>query len=189
MTELEKKNAGEVYDPTDPEICRLRTRGTGLARRLNDSGSQEERQALIKELFASVGENVRVNSPFHIDFGCSTTIGSNVVINLNCTFLDAAAITIGDRVLIGPDTKIYTTLHPMDPAGRFVPAGGYFQTLARPVTIGSDTWIGGNVTILPGVTIGSRCVIGAGSVVSRDIPDGSVAVGNPCRRLRGTGDT
>ena len=108
------------------------------------------------------------------------------MINLNCTFLDAADIVIGSRVLIGPDVKIYTTFHPTRSADRFREGekGNYFLTRGAAVTIGDDTWIGGNVTILPGVHIGADVVIGAGSVVTRDIPDGVIAVGNPCRVLR-----
>ncbi len=182
----EKQANGLPYNPTAEDICALRNRGTELVRRFNGCDDPEEGQALLRQLFVELGSNVRVNRPFHIDFGCHTHIGSDTVINLNCTFLDAADIVIGSRVLIGPDVKIYTTFHPTRSADRFREGekGNYFLTRGAAVTIGDDTWIGGNVTILPGVHIGADVVIGAGSVVTRDIPDGVIAVGNPCRVLR-----
>lgn len=186
MTETEKQSAGQLYDPTDSDICKARNNGTALAEKYNLCEDPLERSAILKKLFAEIGENVRVNRPFHIDFGCHTHIGNDTVINLNCTFLDAAEIKIGSRVLIGPDVKIYTTFHPNRSADRFRESeqGNYFLTQAKPVCIGDDTWIGGNVTILPGVSIGRNTVIGAGSVVTKDIPDNVIAAGNPCRIIK-----
>ncbi|MEE8827103.1 MAG: sugar O-acetyltransferase [Eubacteriales bacterium] len=186
MTEAEKQACGQLYNPTAADICAMRERGTGLVRRFNSCEDAAERDEILRQLFADMGENVRVNSPFFIDFGCHTHIGRDSVINLNCTFLDAADIWIGERVLIGPDMKIYTTFHPSYASDRFAEAesGHYFLTQAEAVHIGSDTWIGGNATILPGVYIGENTVIGAGSVVTRDMPDHVIAAGNPCRVIR-----
>lgn len=185
-SDKEKQSSGQAYNPTADDIAVMRKRGTGLARLYNSCEGPEEQQEILHKLFAEVGKNVRVNCPFHIDFGCHTYIGDDTVINLNCTFLDAADICIGSRVLIGPDVKIYTTYHPTDSAERFAPSadGNYFKTMAAPVRIDDDTWIGGNVTILPGVHIGRNVVIGAGSVVTKDIPDNTIAVGNPCKPIR-----
>lgn len=164
MTYKEKQQSGQLYDPTAPDICKMREHGSALARRYNSCDDHEKGAEILKMLFAEIGENVRVNRPFLTDFGCHTHIGDDTVINLNCTFLDAAEIHIGNRVLIGPDVKIYTTFHTTDAAERFVRSdkGNCFLTCAKPVTIGDDTWIGGNVTILPGVHIGKNAVIGAG---------------------------
>ena len=186
MTEKEKQRAGQLYNPTAEDICRMRERGRSLVKKFNTCETYEEGVEVLKELFAGMGENVRVNSPFFIDFGCHTYIGEDTVVNLNCTFLDAAEIRIGNRVLIGPDVKIYTTFHPDSCSERFQTSqqGNYFLTQAEAITIGDDTWIGGNVTILPGVHIGRNVVIGAGSVVTKDIPDSVIAFGNPCKVVR-----
>ncbi len=186
MTEIEKQHSGICYDPTDTEICKMRKNGSILIKKLNACENIQEKDSILKELFAEIGENVRVNTPFYTDFGCHTYIGNDIVININCTFLDASEIKIGNRVLIGPDTKIYTTFHPKSSAERFVLSekGNYFLTQSKPVTIGDNTWIGGNVTILPGVCIGNNTVIGAGSVVTKDVPDNVIAVGNPCKVIK-----
>ena len=186
MTDREKQSHGQLYNPTASDICTMRKYGTDLVLQFNSCENQGEQQTILQMLFSEVGENVRVNRPFYIDFGCHTHIGSDTVINLNCTFLDAADIFIGSRVLIGPDVKIYTTFHPTHTANRFTSSdeGNYFQTQASPVRIDDDTWIGGNVTILPGVHIGKNVVIGAGSVVTKDIPDDTIAVGNPCKVIK-----
>ena len=186
MTDKEKQSCGQLYNPTAGDICTMRKRGTNVVQQFNSCEDCDEQQKLLKMLFSEMGENVRVNRPFYIDFGCHTHIGNDTVINFNCTFLDAADIFIGSRVLIGPDVKIYTTFHPTHTAERFVLSseGNYFKTQASPVRIDDDTWIGGNVTILPGVHIGKNVVIGAGSVVTKDIPDNTIAVGNPCKVIK-----
>ena len=186
MAEIEKQCAGQLYNPTDSDICEMRKRGGALVKKFNSCENYTDGMEILKKLFAKVGENVRVNRPFHIDFGCHTYIGNDAVININCTFLDAAEIRIGSRVLIGPDVKIYTTFHPNSSVERFQISnqGNYFLTQAKPIIIGDDTWIGGNVTIIPGVHIGKNVVIGAGSVVTKDIPDNVVAVGNPCKVIK-----
>lgn len=142
-----------------------------------------KREQIIREMVGSCGDNVRVNQPFLVDYGKNITIGNDVVVNMNCTFLDTGKITIGSKVLIGPDVKIYTAMHPKEADSRFAKdeAGNTFVvTLAAPVTIGDDVWIGGGAILLPGVTIGSHSIIGAGSIVTEDIPEYSMACGNPC---------
>lgn len=141
----------------------------------------DRQHELLRELLGAVGTKFHVNQPFRCDYGCNITIGENFFANFNLTILDEAPVTIGNNVFIGPNVNIYTACHPLDSAQR--------DTLlewAEPVTIGDSVWIGGNTTILPGVTIGSRTVIGAGSVVTRDIPDGVVAAGNPARIIKET---
>lgn len=135
--------------------------------------------SLIKGLLGSHGENVIINPPFTCDFGFNIHVGENFMANFNFTVLDEAQVTIGDNVFIGPNTSIYTACHPLDPAER-----NKGVEWAEPVRIGNNVWIGGSTTILPGVTIGDGTTIGAGSVVTKDIPAGCLAVGNPCRVIR-----
>lgn len=185
MTEQEKMCAGLPYASTDPELRRLSSRAKDLVRAYNElpAGETETRAELMEQLLGKCGENVRVNQPFFVDYGCHIEIGDDSLINLNCTFLDTGRITIGKRVLIGPDVKIYTANHPLYGPERFcrgADGGHAIVTLTAPVTIGDDTWIGGGAILLPGVTIGKNVVIGAGSVVTQDIPDDAIACGNPC---------
>ena len=142
----------------------------------------EEREAqeeIIRRLFASVGENSTVNPVFWCDYGSNITAGDNFYVNYNCVILDCASVTFGDNVFIAPNCGFYTAGHPLDAQTRN--AGLEF---ARPIAVGDSVWFGGNVTVLPGVNIGSGSVIGAGSVVSRDIPPNVIAVGSPCRVVR-----
>jgi len=151
---------------------------------------KKEKTAILKELFGSMGNNVSVGIPFICDYGRNIHIGTNVSVNMNCTFVDCNRINIGDNVLIASNVQIYTATHPVELADRLTPdwnpkSGEYFcRTYALPVKIGNGCWIGGGVIILPGVTIGDGSVIGAGSVVTKDIPANCVAVGNPCRVIR-----
>lgn len=186
MTDKEKQSNGELYNPTAMDICEMRMHGTKLVNEFNSCSDGKKQIEILRNLFGNMGSNVRVNRPFTTDFGCHTFIGDDVVININCTFLDAAEIKIGNRVLIGSDVKMYTTFHPNHTNDRFVSSKGenYYLTQAKPIVIGDDTWICGNVTIVPGVHIGKNVVIGAGSVVTKDIPDGVIAAGNPCKVIR-----
>lgn len=134
---------------------------------------------LITDMLGSCGGNVNINQPFRCDFGFNIHVGKNFFANFNLTILDEAQVIIGDNVFIGPNTSIYTACHPLDPEER-----NKGIEWAEPVKIGNNVWIGGNATILPGVSIGDNTSIGAGSVVSRDIPSNCVAVGNPCRIIR-----
>lgn len=190
--ELEKCLAGEWYDCHDPIFLEYKDNARRLLKIYNslEYNQKKEKTEVLKKLFSSIGENVSVGLPFICDYGCNISMGSNVSVNMNCTFVDCNKITIGNHVLIASNVQIYTATHPVELADRLTPnwsmeSGGYFcRTYALPVTIGDGCWIGGGVIILPGVTIGEGTVIGAGSVVTKDIPENCVAVGNPCRVIR-----
>lgn len=179
--EKEKMLSGEMYDPLDPEILRERRRARDLTKALNDSRDEEieERARVIRQLFGSIGEGVWIETPFFCDYGSNIQLGNKVFFNFNCVILDVMQVRIGDHVLCGPHVQIYTAMHPLNAAERR--AGLEF---ARPVEIGSDVWIGGGAIVCPGVSIGARAVIGAGSVVTKAIPEGVFAAGNPCRVIR-----
>ena len=189
MTEREKMLQGLPYCPCDEELRSISNYGKELIKKYNNIPAEENenRSKVLAELFGHCGNNVRVNQPFYVDYGNNIYVGDDVVINLNCTFLDTNKIVIGSRVLIGPDVKIYTATHPINSNERFQKKANkdtYVVTMAKPVEIGDDVWIGGGSIILPGVSIGKNCTIGAGSVVTKSIPDNSVAYGNPCRVIR-----
>ena len=179
-TEKEKMLAGELYDPFDPQLVSERERARSLSQRLNatQESDAEERRRILVELFGSGGETAWMQPPFYCDYGCNIHLGKRVFFNFNCTVLDVCEVRIGDYTLFGPGVQILTPLHPLDAKLRRSQENG------KPIEIGSDVWVGGGALILAGVRIGSRSVIGAGSVVTRDIPDDVVAAGNPCRVLR-----
>ena len=179
-SERDKMLAGELYDPLDPELAAQRTRARDLCRSLNDTGEaqQQERRRILAELFGKGGDTVWMQPPFYCDYGTNITLGERVFFNFNCVVLDVCPVSIGDYTLFGPAAQIYTAMHPMDAQER---RGREF---AEPVEIGTDVWVGGGAIICPGVKIGSRTVIGAGSVVTRDVPDDVFAAGNPCRVVR-----
>ena len=154
-----------------------------------DPRNMENRTRILRELMGHVGENVVVDRPFYCDHGKNIFVGDNVIINMNCTFVDNESIRIGSNVLIASNVQIYTSSHPVLPEARLVEKwqekeSPFFRTYALPVEIQDNVWIGGGCIILPGVTIGKNSVIGAGSVVTRSIPENCVAVGNPCRVQR-----
>lgn len=179
-TEREKMLAGELYDPLDPELVAARVRARDLCQDLNATREREEeaRRRILVELFGAGGNDVWMQPPFFCDYGSNIFLGTRVFFNFNCVVLDVCAVRIGDYTLFGPAVQIYTATHPLDAELRRK------QEFAKPITIGSDVWVGGAAVICPGVTIGSRAVIGAGSVVTRDVPDGVFAAGNPCRVIR-----
>lgn len=179
-TEKQKMLAGELYDPLDVQLSLERQRCRDLCQLLNATREDEkaERQRLLAELFG-LESDAWIQPPFFCDYGTNITLGSKVFFNFNCVVLDVGQVTIGSHVLFGPAVQIYTATHPLSAAER---REGLES--ARPITIGSDVWVGGGCIICPGVTIGDRSVIGAGSVVTRDIPADTVAAGNPCRVLR-----
>jgi maltose O-acetyltransferase len=183
-TEREKMLAGELYDPFDPELVAGRTRARDLCWRLNATAEadQEERRRVLRDLFARGGETVWMQPPFFCDYGSNIELGERVFFNFNCVVLDVCRVSIGDFTLFGPAVQIYTPMHPMNADLR------RRQEYGKPIEIGSDVWVGGGALILPGVRIGSRAVIGAGSVVTRDVPDGVFAAGNPCRVIRAIGE-
>lgn len=185
MTEKEKMLCGEFYDTRDTELRRLSNNAKDLMRVYNSlpAENMELRNQITHLLFGSCGENIRVNQPIWVDYGCNISIGSNSLINMNCTLLDTGKIIIGNNTLIGPDVKIYTAVHPLTADERFYTDGSgqsAIRTKTAPIVIGNNVWIGGGAIILPGVTIGDNAVIGAGSVVTKPIPANAVACGNPC---------
>jgi maltose O-acetyltransferase len=180
MTEREKMLAGDLYDPLDPELVAGRARARDLCQTLNATreSQQEERRRILAGLLGKGGDSVWMQPPFFCDYGTNIELGERVFFNFNCIVLDVCRVRIGDYTLIGPAVQIYTPMHPLDAAQR------RHHEFGKPVEIGSDVWIGGGAIILPGVRIGSRAVIGAGSVVTRDVPDDVFAAGNPCRVIR-----
>lgn len=190
-TEYEKCLAGEPFiGGRDPKIVETILHTKRLLARLNatDYADTDGRQALLREIFGSMGRNVHVDIDFHCEYGKHIFIGDNVIINMNCTFVDNNRIDIGSNVLIAPNVQIYTATHSTKVAERMmsdVSEGEEIcRTIALPVKIEDGVWIGGGAIILPGVTIGRGSVIGAGSVVTRSIPADCVAVGNPCRVIK-----
>jgi maltose O-acetyltransferase len=179
-TEMQKMLAGELYDPLDAELVRARERARDLCQDLNATreGDVEARRRITKALFGKGGESVWMQPPFYCDYGSNILMGERVFFNFNCVVLDVCRVTIGDFTLFGPAVQIYTATHPMNADLRRK------QESAKPIEIGSDVWVGGGAILCPGVRVGSRTVIGAGSVVTRDIPDGVFAAGNPCRVIR-----
>ncbi|MFO7301207.1 MAG: sugar O-acetyltransferase [Acidobacteriota bacterium] len=179
-TEREKMLAGELYDPMDPELVAARTRARDLCQALNATRETDEaeRRRILQQLFGRGGDTVWMQPPFYCDYGTNIELGERVFFNFNCIVLDVCPVRIGDCTLFGPGVQICTPLHPMNAELRRT------QEYGRPITIGSDVWVGAGALILAGVTIGSRSVIGAGSVVTRDIPAGVFAAGNPCRVIR-----
>jgi maltose O-acetyltransferase len=155
----------------------------------SDYHDTEKRKAILKELLGEIGENVEIDTPLHCDHGKNIFIGDDVIIGINCTFVDNAPIRIGDRVMIASNVQFYTASHPVLPQERLISnwrecSETFYRTYARPIEIKDNVWIGGGCILLPGVTIGENSVIGAGSVVTRSIPANCVAVGNPCRVIR-----
>lgn len=179
-TEREKMLAGELYDPLDQELTAARTRARDLCQDLNATreAQQDERRRILEELFGAGGEDVWLQPPFFCDYGTNILLGKKCFFNFNCIVLDVCRVTVGDHTLFGPAVQVYTATHPLEAELRRK------QEYGKPVTIGSDVWLGGGAIICPGVTIGSRSVIGAGSVVTRDIPAAVFAAGNPCRVVR-----
>ena len=164
--------AGELYCAGDPELVEARARCAELMREYNRAGER----GVLRELLESLGEDSEIRPPFHCDYGWNIRIGSGCFLNFNCVLLDVVAITIGDRVQVGPAVQMLAADHPRGAAER---ATGLEN--GRPITVEDDVWIGGGAILCPGVTVGAGSVIGAGSVVTRDIPPGVVAVGSPAR--------
>jgi len=179
-SERQKMLDGELYDPRDPDLVAARARARDLCQTLNATTEtqQDERRRILRELFDTGGDTVWMQPPFFCDYGSNIELGERVFFNFNCIVLDVCRVRIGSFSLFGPAVQIYTPMHPMNAEQR------RRQEFGRPVEIGSDVWVGGGAIILPGVRIGSRAVIGAGSVVTRDIPDDAFAAGNPCRVIR-----
>jgi maltose O-acetyltransferase len=183
-SEKAKMLAGELYSGGNPELVAERRHAQRLLARYNATGpdDSEIRTSLLHELFGAVGGEADIQPRFSCDYGYNIRVGERVFVNYNCVFLDCAPIEIGDDLQMGPAVQLYTAAHPLDRATR---ATGL--EYARPIRIGSGVWIGGGAIVLPGITIGDGCVVGAGAVVTRDLPSGSLAVGNPARIIRSLG--
>ncbi len=181
MTEWEKMQAGEIYNDFDQDLFNRRVVAKKLFRAYNNTEDDEveKRNGIMKELFKSVGNNVWIEPDFRCEFGKNISIGNDVYINFGCVILDCGQVSIGNNTLIGPNVGLYSGNHTTDAEERA--AGGL---IPKPITIGDRVWICGNVNIVPGVSIGDDTIIGAGSVVTHDIPAGVIAAGNPCRVLR-----
>lgn len=180
-TEKDKMLAGELYYPLDQQLVDERLKARLLIKKLNDLREDQidEKNRILKDLIPDAGDGLWLQPPFYCDYGSNIKVGEKVFFNFNCVVLAVAPVSIGSRSLFGPNVQIYTATHPMNPKER---ASGL--ELGKPITIGADVWIGGGAIICPGVTIGNRSVIGAGSVVTKDIPDDVFAAGNPCRVIK-----
>jgi maltose O-acetyltransferase len=179
-SEREKMIEGELYDPLDGALVAARERARDLCSALNATreAQHEERRRLLRALFGAGGDTVWMQPPFFCDYGSNIELGERVFFNFNCVVLDVCPVRIGSFSLFGPAVQILTPMHPFDAALR------RRQEFGKPVEIGADVWVGGGAIILPGVRIGARAVIGAGSVVTRSIPEDVFAAGNPCRVVR-----
>lgn len=181
MDEREKMLRGSLYNPNDAVLNDLRIQCKVLCQKYNlfPVDDFNGRKALMKQILGKTGESFHIEQSFWCDYGANIEIGENFYSNHNLVILDPAQVTFGDNVFIGPNCAFYTALHPFDTKTR-----NQGLEYAKPVKVGNNVWFGGNVTVLPGVTIGDNAVIGAGSVVTRDIPSGMLSYGNPCKVIR-----
>lgn len=189
MTEYEKMIAGELYRSSDPDLLKKREFAHDLCTEFNSLKENDPRRKEIISLLFPTSSNFYFQGPIYFDYGINTTIGKGSYANFNLTVLDVCPVTIGEDVFFGPNVALYTAMHPFLSEERktyFDEEVGYETTMeyAKPIKIGDGCWFGGNVVVLPGVTIGKRCIIGAGSVVTHDIPNDSLAYGSPCRVVR-----
>lgn len=190
MTEKEKMLSGKIYDPTDAELATIRINAHKLSQQYNATFEDQvqERKDILDKLLPNRGEGAFLQGPIYFDYGLFTKVGKNFFANFNLTILDCCPVEIGDDVMMGPNCSIMTPVHPLryqDRNTRFKPDGTPFDyEYAKPITIGNNCWIASNVTIIGGVNIGDGCVIGAGSVITKDIPPNCLAAGNPCKVIR-----
>lgn len=181
MTEWERMQKGLVYNDFDQDLFNKRVEAKKLFKAYNKTDDEEIdlRNKIMKQLFKNVGENVWVEPDFRCEFGKNITIGDDVYINFGCIILDCSEVTIGSNTLLGPNIGLYAANHSTDATERI--NGGCY---GKPIHIGNNVWLGGDVKVLQGVTIGDNTIIGAGSIVTKDIPDNVIAVGNPCKVIR-----
>ena len=181
MTEREKMESGALYFANDPELVAARHRAHDLVRHYNglDEDAQAERKETLRGLLGGIGERSEIVPPFQVDYGTYVVLGDDVFLNFNCVILDVCEVRIGAGTLVGPGVQFYGATHPTDPAVR-----RQGLELGGPITVGENVWIGGGTIILSGVAIGDDTTIGAGSVVTRSVPAGVLAAGNPCRVIR-----
>ena len=192
LSQRERMLSGEVYDSRDPELLALAHRSRALLAKLAALPSTDSaaRHRTLVELLGGVGAGVWIEPPFFCDYGQHITIGDDSFVNVNCVFLDSAPIHIGTQVLVGPGVQLLTVSHPLGAAERIVPPEerrpehAPYRTFARPIVVGDRVWLGAGSIVLPGVTIGANAVIGAGSLVTADIPPDCLAYGQPCRVQR-----
>jgi len=189
MIEKEKMLAGLIYDPSDSELAKQRQKAHRLSKEYNELlETDENREKIFKELVPNQGKGVFFQGPVQFDYGCFNEIGDNTFANFNFTCLDSCPVKIGKNVFMGPNVSLLTPVHPLRYQQRNIyqrEDGVYTdKEYAKPITIGDNCWLAGNVTVCGGVTIGSGSVIGAGSVVTRDIPEGVLAAGVPCKVIR-----
>ena len=180
-TEKEKMLAGELYNASDSHLSMERRVARLLCKKYNDTTDEQVllRREILRDLIGKYGKGLVIEPPFYCDYGSNISLGDKVYFNFNCVVLDVNKVTIGNNVLFGPNVQIYTATHPMEYKIR-----AEWLESGDPITIGSDVWVGGGAIICPGVTIGDRSVIGAGSVVTRDVPDYSIMVGNPAKLVK-----
>lgn len=181
MTEKERMLSQRLYKASDAELAEDFARAKELVRQFNGTGhdEKEKRCDILKKLFKNIGEKCYIEPPFRCDYGCNISIGNGFFANYDCIILDVCEVEIGENVLFAPRVCIFTAAHPIDADVR-----NDQLEYGKKVKIGDNVWIGGNTVINPGVTIGRNTVIGSGSVVTKDIPSGVVAAGNPCKVLR-----
>lgn len=182
MSEKEKCQKGLLYDGNYDHALKLeRIKAKSLCQKYNNVSYENfaDKNKIINELFGKADDNFFIETPFYCDYGYNIEIGKNFYSNHNLVILDPAKVTFGDNVFIGPNCGFYTAQHPLD-----IETRNKGLEYAYPIKVGNNVWIGGNVVVLPGVTIGDNCTIGAGSVVVKDIPANSVAVGNPCKVIK-----
>lgn len=190
LTEKEKMLRGEPYNPADKELAELRALAHKLSQDYNATydTETEKRVEILDKLLPNRGQGTFLQGPIQFDYGVFTTVGENFYANFNLVVLDTCPVVIGDNVFCGPNVTFATALHFFDPVERRMriaeDGSPYDIELGKPITVGNDCWIASNVVICGGVAIGDNCVIGAGSVVTRDIPANSLAAGNPCRVIR-----
>jgi maltose O-acetyltransferase len=180
-SEREKMLDGELYLAIDEELSLMHLKAANLLYTFNHTSPEQlnQRKDIISSLFGKIGVNFGIKPPFYCDYGCHIFAGNNLYINYDCTILDCNTVHLGNNVLLAPKVQIYTAYHPTNPQVRLTG-----KELAVPVIIGDNVWLGGGVIVCPGVSIGSNVTIGAGSVVTKNIPNNVVAVGNPCRVIR-----
>ena len=179
-TEYQKMLAGELYDASDAALMKLRVNARAWMQAYNQTTYDKVlREKLLKQILGKTGNNIDIQTPFYIDYGCHIEVGDNFFANFNCVFLDCNFIKCGDNVFLGPNVQIYAAHHPLIAAERIKG-----PELATKITIGNNVWIGGGAIICVGITIGDNTTIGAGSVVVKDIPANVLAVGNPCRVVK-----
>ncbi len=181
MTEKEKMLAGQLYQAADPELAKERLRARKLLHTFNHSDPEDIglRKSLLSSLLGKAGRNLWIEPPFFCDYGTQIEVGDDVFFNFNCVVLDVNLVQLGDRVFVAPNVQFYAATHPIDSKSR-----GEFWESGKSIKVGSDVWIGGSAIICPGVTIGDRSIVGAGSVVTKDVPADVVVGGNPARIIR-----